>query len=290
MQNELTVINEQEVLGKDFKVYGTFENPLFLAKDVAEWIEHSDVSTMLRKVDEEEKGTNNVCTLGGKQKAWFLTEDGLYEVLMQSRKPIAKSFKKEVKKILKEIRKTGSYSIQPTLSPMQLCAVTIFDNTASEIDRINALQEFQKISIETGVEQGKSQGMKHLCNNGVVTIPDIMHYVKEEYDYYFDYACDIISTEWSRYLKHMGYLHTVQFRRKDGRGMESKPVYQPTKMFEEMFVEQGMAIIREIDDRGKVEISYTIEIEKFLLSDTFKSTFFEYLNKKFPKVDMIMSA
>ena len=45
---------------------------------------------MLRKVDEEEKGTNNVCTPGGVQECLFLTEDGLYEVLMQSRKPIAK--------------------------------------------------------------------------------------------------------------------------------------------------------------------------------------------------------
>lgn len=42
---------------------------------------------------------------------WFLTEDGLYEVLMQSRKPKAKEFKKEVKKILKSIRKTGGYSV-----------------------------------------------------------------------------------------------------------------------------------------------------------------------------------
>ena len=40
---------------------------------------------------------------------WFLTEDGLYEVLMQSRKPIAKQFKKKVKEILKQIRKTGGY-------------------------------------------------------------------------------------------------------------------------------------------------------------------------------------
>lgn len=105
--NSLTVIEERKVLGKDFKIYGTKENPMFLAKDVANWIEHSDVSMMLKKVDEEEKGTNNVCTLGGTQKAWFLTEDGLYEVLMQSRKPIAKEFKREVKKILKQIRLTG---------------------------------------------------------------------------------------------------------------------------------------------------------------------------------------
>lgn len=41
---------------------------------------------------------------------WFLTENGMYEVLMQSRKPIAKEFKKNVKRILKEIRKTGSYN------------------------------------------------------------------------------------------------------------------------------------------------------------------------------------
>lgn len=40
---------------------------------------------------------------------WFLTEDGFYEVCMQSTKPNAKIFKKEVKKILKSIRKTGMY-------------------------------------------------------------------------------------------------------------------------------------------------------------------------------------
>lgn len=105
--DNLIIFEEREVLGKDFKIYGTKENPLFLAKDVKEWIEHSDVSMMLKKVDKEEKVTNNVCTLGGIQQAWFLTEDGLYEVLMQSRKPIAKQFKKEVKKILKQIRTTG---------------------------------------------------------------------------------------------------------------------------------------------------------------------------------------
>lgn len=41
---------------------------------------------MLNVVDTEEKGLYNVYTLGGNQESWFLTEDGLYEVLMQSRK------------------------------------------------------------------------------------------------------------------------------------------------------------------------------------------------------------
>jgi possible bacteriophage antirepressor len=108
---ELKVIDERVVFEKNFRVYGDFENPLFLAKDVAIWIEYdlSSINKMLNSVDEDEKVRKNVPTLGGIQEMWFLTEDGLYEVLMLSRKPIAKKWKKKVKEILKEIRKTGSY-------------------------------------------------------------------------------------------------------------------------------------------------------------------------------------
>lgn len=68
---------------------------------------------MLANVDENEKTTRKIIPNGSnyKTEAWFLTEDGLYEVLMQSRKPKAKEFKKEVKKILKSIRKTGGYIV-----------------------------------------------------------------------------------------------------------------------------------------------------------------------------------
>ena len=112
MSKEIKVIDEREVLGKHFRVYGDIENPLFLAKDVAEWIEHSDVSKMIRSVDEEEKLIGTLFLSGQKREVWFLAEDGLYEVLMQSRKPIAKQFKKEVKKILKQIRLTGGAVIE----------------------------------------------------------------------------------------------------------------------------------------------------------------------------------
>lgn len=106
---ELKVLTQTIICGRQFKVYGTADDPLFLAKDVAEMIEHSQVTRMVESIDDDEKVVNIVHTLGGNQTAWFLTEDGLYEVLMQSRKPIAKQFKKGVKEILKQIRKTGSY-------------------------------------------------------------------------------------------------------------------------------------------------------------------------------------
>ena len=113
---ELKVIDERIVLEKEFRIYGTVDNPLFLAKDVANWIEHSAVHMMMKSVDEDEKVRNIVSTLGGIQEAWFLTEDGLYEVLMQSRKPIAKQFKKKVKEILKSIRKHGMYATDELLN------------------------------------------------------------------------------------------------------------------------------------------------------------------------------
>lgn len=107
---EIKIINKSTFLDKEIDVWGTAEHPLFRASDVAVWIQHSDVSTMVKIVDEDEKvfvtNPNNVC---GGQGAWFLTEDGLYEVLMRSRKPIAKQFKKGVKKILHEIRTKGGY-------------------------------------------------------------------------------------------------------------------------------------------------------------------------------------
>lgn len=56
---------------------------------------------------DDEKVRNFITTPGGRQQTWFLTEDGIYEILMLSNKPIAKQWKKEVKKILKQIRLTG---------------------------------------------------------------------------------------------------------------------------------------------------------------------------------------
>lgn len=113
----MELVCKQEVLGREFKIYGTIEEPLFLAKDVAEFIEHSDVSKMMKSVDEDEKVKNIVRTLGGNQEMWFLTENGLYEVLMQSRKPIAKQFKKQVKEILKSLRLNKIEIVNKTTQP-----------------------------------------------------------------------------------------------------------------------------------------------------------------------------
>jgi hypothetical protein len=94
------------VLNTNFDMYGTVDRPLFLASDVAEMIEYSQdkVGQMLENVDDDEKLTDTIYRGGQRREMWFLTENGLYELLMQSRKPLAKAFKYEIKNLLRQIR------------------------------------------------------------------------------------------------------------------------------------------------------------------------------------------
>lgn len=122
----LTVIDSEVICNQQVNVYGTREKPLFLAKEVSSWIGYSDTNMMCKSIDEEEKIKLFVtsdfqkrfpssCWKPSKSSTYaganylFLTEFGVYEVLMQSRLPKAKEFKKGVKEILKRIRLTGKY-------------------------------------------------------------------------------------------------------------------------------------------------------------------------------------
>lgn len=169
---EVVVIHEQKVLGKDFEVYGTKEEPLFLAKQVAEWIEHTNPSMMLKKVDDEEKVLNNAYTLGGVQEQLFLTEDGLYEVLMQSRKPIAKAFKKQVKAILKEIRLTGAY-VAPQFnvpkSNLQMMQAMINEQVRQEqmlLEQKQALENVDNRLESVGTRLDSVEGVQSVLSVG----------------------------------------------------------------------------------------------------------------------------
>ena len=103
---EIRIISKSTFLDKEIDVWGSVENPLFRANDVQNWLGLKNVSRAVANVDEHER-LNLKLSRGGSM--WFLTEEGVYELLMQSRKPIAKQFKKGVKKILYEIRTKGGY-------------------------------------------------------------------------------------------------------------------------------------------------------------------------------------
>lgn len=157
--NELKVLNEQEVLGKQFKVYGTAEEPLFVANDVADWIEHSNVTEMLRGIDDDEKLVSTILRAGQNRQMNMLTENGLYEVLMQSRKPIAKQFKKEVKEILKTIRKHGIYATDNVID-------NILNNPDFGIELLTKLKEERAARVEA---ERKNAILMHVNKTYTVT-------------------------------------------------------------------------------------------------------------------------
>ena len=194
----LQVVLSREVLGKEFRIYGDYENPLFLARDVAAWIEHSNTIVMLQSVDAEEKVVNNVYTLGGEQKAWFLTENGLYEVLMQSRKPIAKEFKKKVKEILKSVRKTGGYiATTPEMTDAEIMAkaLLVAQNTIQEREkRIGELTE------ENRVMQPKALFADSVAaSENTILIYDLAKLLRQN-------GVDIGGTRLFRWMRDNGYL------------------------------------------------------------------------------------
>ena len=158
MIQKVEILKQTELLGRRLTVYGTAQEPLFLAKDVADWLEHTNPSAMLKMVDDDEK-RKVFCNLPNLNKDYkpcesssymganylFLTEDGLYEVLMQSNLPIAKQFKKGVKQILKEIRTTGGYiAAQANETPEMIMAraLKVAEHTIEEHEKkMKALAE-----------------------------------------------------------------------------------------------------------------------------------------------------
>lgn len=167
LTNPIQVLKQTELCGRQFTVYGTVEEPLFRAKDVAEVINHNNISHMLSLVDDDEKGVTQFVTPGGNQQVWMLTEGGLYEVLMQSRKPIAKQFKKGVKQILHEVRTTGGYLAtkqDDTPEEIMARALTIAQATLAKreerLKQLEAQAEQQQVTIEIQTEEIKKSAPK----------------------------------------------------------------------------------------------------------------------------------
>lgn len=152
---EIKIISKSTFLDKEIDVWGSVENPLFRANDVQNWLGLKNVSRAVANVDEEER-LNLKLSRGGSM--WFLTEEGVYELLMQSRKPIAKQFKKGVKAILHEIRTKGGYiasSLNDTPEAIMARALKIADETLKRNEqRVRELEAQTEQQAQTiGIQQ-----------------------------------------------------------------------------------------------------------------------------------------
>lgn len=114
----------------------TTSEPLWIAKDVCKVLQINNHRDALNRLDEDEKGVVSTDTLGGTQNMTVVNESGLYSLILSSRKPEAKPFKRWVThEVLPAIRKTGSYSLN--------------QNNSVDMSPIISIMETQSRILET---------------------------------------------------------------------------------------------------------------------------------------------
>lgn len=122
------------------------QEPWFVAKDVCECLAISKHRDAISRLDDDERGSLKVDTLGGKQEMATVNEYGLYSLVLSSRKKEAKEFKRWITHdVIPQIRKTGQYvaDIPKTLPD----ALRAYANEVEEHNKAKALIEEQKPKV-----------------------------------------------------------------------------------------------------------------------------------------------
>lgn len=152
----------------EIRTAGTSEDPLFCLSDVCSvlGLRQGDVK---QRLDDGVVSTQPIIdTLGREQQANFVNEDGLYDVILDSRKPQAKAFRKWVtSEVLPAIRKTGGYLAtkqDDTPEEIMARALTIAQATLAKreerLKQLEAQAEQQQATIEIQTEEIKKSAPK----------------------------------------------------------------------------------------------------------------------------------
>ena len=118
MKNNMQIF-QNEKFGK-IRTLNLNGEPWFVAADVCKALELGNPSMTVERLDDDEKGISTIDTLGGKQCMAIINEPGLYSLVITSRKPEAKAFKRWIThEVIPAIRKHGAY-ISPNAEAVQV--------------------------------------------------------------------------------------------------------------------------------------------------------------------------
>lgn len=148
MENGIKIFKNERF--GEIRTAGTSEEPLFCLADVCKVLELGNPSQVKTRL---EYGviSNEVITdaLGRQQEMTFVNEDGLYDVILDSRKPQAKAFRKWItSEVLPSIRKTGNYSIMNKVPHTFAEALRLAAEQQEKIEAQQNLIEAQKPKAE----------------------------------------------------------------------------------------------------------------------------------------------
>ena len=144
--------------------------PWFVAADVCRALEISNSRDAVARLDDDEKGVGSTDTLGGKQGMQIINEPGLYTLVLGSRKPEAKAFKRWVThEVLPTIRKTGSYKTPKQSSDR--------DKAMLKNAQARSAKLWLEIAKNTGIQTYKdvcnAYAAKELAGEDVLPLPKV---------------------------------------------------------------------------------------------------------------------
>lgn len=171
-------------------------DPLFVAADVCKALGIENSRMAMSRLDDDEKGVSSTDTLGGTQHLTVVTESGLYSLVLGSRKPEAKAFKRWIThEVIPTIRKTGGYVnddaafVATYLPNVDEQTKALFRQTLATVRSLNSkieadkpkvlfadavstahtsilIGELAKILKQNGVEIGQNRLFEFLRNKG----------------------------------------------------------------------------------------------------------------------------
>lgn len=185
--NDLQIFNYN---GNKVRTIQKDGEPWWVLKDVCEVLGLSSPHKVFDRLDEDEKGRNQIPTHGGEQEMTVVNESGLYNVILRSDKPEAKPFRKWVtSEVLPSIRKNGGYiANQENLTPEQIVAnalivaQNIISQKDKQIEQMKTKAEFfdavadsrtaismNEVSKVLGIKgYGRNNLFEFLRNNGIL--------------------------------------------------------------------------------------------------------------------------
>ena len=172
-------MNEMKVFeNSEFGQVRTVEQngePWFVAADVCRALGLGNSRMAVSKLDEDEKGVSSIDTLGGEQKLGIVNEPGLYTLVLSSRKPEAKAFKRWIThEVIPAIRKTGGYIAgeeQMTDDELLARALTVASEKLKQRDAriIELTAENSELVVKNQIMQPKADYFDQMVDRSLLT-------------------------------------------------------------------------------------------------------------------------
>ena len=138
------------------------EEPWFVGKDIDIILGYTNPMKAIRyHVDEEDKGVNEMVTPGGNQQVTIINESGLYSLILSSKLPTAKKFKRWVtSEVLPSIRKTGGYMVakqEDTPETIMARALKVANETLDRQKRRmeQVERDNRRLTVDNEMKQGE---------------------------------------------------------------------------------------------------------------------------------------